>query len=307
MISFKNIGKQGYLGNQIFQYAFLRTQAKRLGTKFYCPFWIGDMIFELNDKDERVAEFKPDLLYSEKEGGYHDDVKDIKDGTDISGFFQSDKFFNKEDAYKWFVFKKDIFSNIDKKYENIDFSNTTAIHIRLGDYLLPQNTFYVPRKFYFKNALELLDHKKTILVFSNDKILAEKYLKDIKGNLIFIEGNKDYEDLYLMSKCRNIICSSSSFSWWAAYLDKFEDKKIIVPKSWFLPLGGARNDDIFVDGWIKVKATRWYDCGPIKFFPNMARIFYRRIIRSARIIKNNGPKELIREFKKYLKITFKKN
>ena len=46
----------GGLGNQLFQYSFLRTQAERLGVKFYCPNWIGDEIFDLNDKKQEQNE-----------------------------------------------------------------------------------------------------------------------------------------------------------------------------------------------------------------------------------------------------------
>ena len=55
MISFSNLGNHGRLGNQLFQYAFLRTTAARLGTEFYCPQWDGDEIFDLHDREERVA------------------------------------------------------------------------------------------------------------------------------------------------------------------------------------------------------------------------------------------------------------
>jgi hypothetical protein len=55
MISCKKLGKPelGRLGNQLFQYVFLRLTARRLGVKFYCPEWIGDEIFELDDSSER--------------------------------------------------------------------------------------------------------------------------------------------------------------------------------------------------------------------------------------------------------------
>ena len=65
MISFSKLGEYGRFGNQLFQYAFLRTQAKKLGVKFYCPKWIGDKIFDLNDQDEKGDVFIPKLSYVE--------------------------------------------------------------------------------------------------------------------------------------------------------------------------------------------------------------------------------------------------
>jgi hypothetical protein len=39
----------------MFQYAFARMTARRLGVKFYFPEWIGDKVFCLNDEDERAT------------------------------------------------------------------------------------------------------------------------------------------------------------------------------------------------------------------------------------------------------------
>jgi hypothetical protein len=53
VISFSKLGSMGRLGNQMFQYSFLRLQAQHLGVKFYCPTWLGDSMFELEDDSER--------------------------------------------------------------------------------------------------------------------------------------------------------------------------------------------------------------------------------------------------------------
>jgi hypothetical protein len=300
VISFSKLGNYGRLGNQLFQYAFLRAQAKRLGTKFYCPEWLGDTIFNLNDEKEKGGVFTPDFIYDEKGKGFHPDTNEIKDGTEITGFFQSDRYFTKEDIFKWFTFREEVFTNVNRKYDSIDFSHATAIHIRLGDYATPQIVFYTPRKFYFKNALNKIKNKESILVFSDEPKAAEKYLKNIEGNFIFMEGNTEYEDLYLISKCRNVICSPSSFSWWASYLSRYEDKQIIVPEYWFLPGGKAFNNDIFVDGWMRLKAHAWYDYYPIRFIPNKIEVYYRRILKIIRLFKEGGIKKVSEEIKKFL-------
>ena len=71
MIAFTRLGKMGQFGNQLFQYAFLRTTARRLGVRFYCPEWIGDKIFSLHDQHERAT--KPvgvDFLFQESQFDY---------------------------------------------------------------------------------------------------------------------------------------------------------------------------------------------------------------------------------------------
>ncbi|MCK9344979.1 MAG: alpha-1,2-fucosyltransferase [Candidatus Pacebacteria bacterium] len=300
MISFSKLGNYGRLGNQLFQYAFLRTQAERLGVKFYCPTWEGDSIFNLGDEGARCAEFVPRTYYEDHSNGYNLDATQIQDGTDIAGFFQSDKYFKKGDVHRWFSFNESLFVAVNKKYSDINFSESTGLHVRLGDYTTPQLVFYVPRPEFYKKALELVDHKRSILVFSDDVVFAKKYLKGIPGNFVYMEKNKGYEDLYLMSKCRDVVISSSSFSWWAAFLNTYSDKKVVMPASWFLPGGKTANNDIFVEGWIRLRAHRFYDYYYIKYLPNIIRVYSGRISKSIDLLRRDGVVSAMNEIKKFV-------
>ena len=64
---------------------------------------------------------------------------------------------------------------------------------------------------------------------------------------MFIEGNQ-FEDLCLMSLCDHNVISNSSYSWWGAWLNKNENKKIISPKNWFIPAKPL--DDLYPKTWI---------------------------------------------------------
>jgi hypothetical protein len=259
MISFNTLGKTGArFGNQLFQYVFLRTQAKKLGVQFYCPRWAGDTVFMLHDNDQKCEAFVAEHTFTEGSytHGFNKEATEIVDDTEINGYFQSYKFFKNEDILEWLSFDETLLQDIKNKYRNIDFSKASALHVRLGDYLHPNFMFYAPTPAYFKEALRVLNPQGSVLIFSEDVIMTKKYLGDILDGVIFIEGNKDYEDFYLMSLCKNIVCSASSFSWWAAYLNKNQNKKIIMPASWFLPMSRVKNIDLFVDGWIRLKAHR---------------------------------------------------
>ena len=258
MISFSKLGEYGRFGNQLFQYTYLRTQSKRLSTTFYCSEWVGDKVFTLQDGDEKGPLSPPRFLYVEDayKHGFNKEAVEIQDGTDIGGYFQSDKFFKKEDATRWFSFNEELFQDIKNKYRDINFSTATAVHVRLGDYKKPSLMFYPAKPDYFKKAVEKVVPQGEIIVFSEDVEIVKKYLGTMPEGTIYISGNKDYEDFFLMTLCRNIICSASSFSWWAAYLNKHEDKKVIIPSSWFIPHCPVTNPDIFVEGWEKMPAHR---------------------------------------------------
>lgn len=55
------------------------------------------------------------------------------------------------------------------------------------------------------------------LIFSDDIPWCKEHFKG--EHFYFIENEKDYVELFLQSKCTHNIISSSTFSWWGAYLN----------------------------------------------------------------------------------------
>ncbi len=260
MISFKNLGGCG-LGNQLFRYAFLRSTALRLRVKFYCPKWVGDDIFLLGDGNEREKEQLRDInkVYIELRNshGFNKSALYIKDHTDINGCFQTEKYFyDKEKVKKWYTFREKKISSVKEKYKHIDFSKSVGLHLRFGDKKkLPE--YYNPSFEYYADALLRVKHKENILVFSDEIKIARKKLKGLKGNVIYVEGNKDYEDLYLMSLSHDFICSGSTFSWWGAWLNNYRDKTIVVPKEGlYRPDCKKKCIDYYCNGWLQIRALR---------------------------------------------------
>ncbi len=62
---------------------------------------------------------------------------------------------------------------------------------------------------------------------------------------------KDYEDFRLMCNCRHFIIANSSFSWWAAYLSKNQNKTVIATSRWFNGIPYNPKDRI-PDTWIQL-------------------------------------------------------
>jgi hypothetical protein len=127
-----------------------------------------------------------------------------------------------------------------KKYFGND-KPIVSIHIRRGDYLLPQYSFCELDADYYTKAI--VDHflpieEYNFLVFSNDISYAKALFEG--DNIYFVDpvgGEKictdsEKEDLALMSLCDHHITANSSYSWWGAYLCKNPNKKIICPTNW---------------------------------------------------------------------------
>ena len=280
MISYKELNKWGRLGNQIFQHAFLRTAARRLGVKFYCPKWTGDEVFELDDGAERAV--SPEGItktYREPPGyfGFNKAALQIEDGTDITGYFQTERYFNREDAKRWYGFKKEIIARVKTKYKDIDFSGSAGIHLRFGD-MISDGLHYSASSGYYFRALSLVGHKENILVFSDEIDRAKKYLKGINGNIVYIEGNGDYEDLYLMSQCHDFVCSASTLSWWGAWLNSYADKIIIAPlEGPTRPGCHLENNEYWPDEWMKIRALipLWDDYNVMKLRTRLGSMLKR--------------------------------
>lgn len=259
MVSFKRFGQGVRFGNQIFQYAFIRSTARRLGVNFFVPKWKGDETFLLNDKDERVDEIvdiSKTYTAPENNSGFDEKALQIEDGTDIFGYFHTDRYYDDPEEVKhWFTFKEEKIAMAKDKYRHINFSKSCCLHLRLGD-KADHLKYCVPSPDFYKKALSLVRHKENILVFSDTIEAAKKYLRNIKRNFIYMENNKSYEDLYLMSQCHDFIFGSCTLAWWGAWLSPYDDKIVVVPKEGYFRPGVNRiNNDWACQGWIKVKSV----------------------------------------------------
>jgi hypothetical protein len=168
----------------------------------------------------------------------------------LDGYFQSEKYFinNKEKILDLFKIDDTTLEYLKSKYPSIvDGDNTCSIHVRRGDFL--NIDFYNKLNMdYYNKAIDLVGRDKNFIIFSNDV----QWCKDnfVGINATFIENEKDYIDIYLMSLCKDNITSNSTFSWWGSYLNPNTNKKIYTPRTWFIH--SHSNEDILPNEWIKI-------------------------------------------------------
>ena len=129
--------------------------------------------------------------------------------------------------------------------------NTCSIHVRRGDYLNSPNHHPTQNMNYYMRAIKEMPKDSVFLIFSDDIKWCKENFPNLPEKFIFVEGNKDYEDLHLMTHCKNNIIANSTFSWWGAWLNSNSDKIVVAPKKWFGPaLKNNDTKDLYCEGWI---------------------------------------------------------
>ena len=172
----------------------------------------------------------------------------------LRGYFQSEKYFIhcKDKVLNIFAPSEEIISYLTSKYGPIlENSNTVSIHCR--DYRRDTEQIYhlnCTREYYI-NAMKHFPKESLFVVFSNNIEWCKTIFSGIEENIIFIEGENRYHDLYLMSLCKSNIIANSTYSWWAAYLNRNPNKLVVAPRKWFGEAYDMHNtEDLIPKSWI---------------------------------------------------------
>ena len=135
--------------------------------------------------------------------------------------------------------------------------DSVSLHIRRGDYLLPENRELfggICTLDYYRRAIDyILDKVKNpfFFIFSNDIVWVKENMNI--SNSLFItwnSGKDSWQDMFLMSKCKHNIIANSTFSWWGAWLNKNPQKIVISPSRFF---NVSNNSDIVPDTWTSIQ------------------------------------------------------
>ena len=253
MISFSKIGELGRLGNQLFQYSYLRSQANRMGVHYACPAWDGDTLFDLKENNRVFSDLACNQQYREpKENcGFNLAATQISDDTDVWGFFQTSKYFSDE-PLAWFNFSQD-------KIEQ-ELSQFVGVHLRFGDYTELKHVYTSLTKHYYRRAMSKFPNAR-FMVFSDDLNQAKALLGDYKkAQISYYSGNSDLDDFFGLTSCYGHIIGNSSFSWWAAYLSQNRSNSsalVVYPNAWFYKQWITQNYDIGMTEWLPVSHKRF--------------------------------------------------
>lgn len=258
MIGYNHLGRNGRLGNQMFQYAALRGIAAKHGYDFAIPEsnfddeWNHHQLFEAfvlsNLKNIRRVE---ENFYKEKDNCSHifdlDYVDNCPDNVSLYGYFQTEKYFEhiSDSIRQDFIFKDEILTPCKDAF---NFDKVISLHIRRGDYV--QKSYYHPLcdMNYYEKALSEFDSNLPVMIFSDDSEWCKK--QNLFSSDRFMVSDTDWNliDLCLMSMCSHHIIANSSFSWWGAWLSN--SNYVVAPKKWYGPAAGnLATTDLIPERW----------------------------------------------------------
>jgi hypothetical protein len=259
-LTLSDMGSSGGLCSQLQIYASMLAVAKAnnmeiaFSENMIKNIGVGIRIFDLLDLEPNV---KPDLFFQDfksKHINFHTTRYDEtlfpiqpSGNYNLVGRFDLYTYWYNsigDEVSKW-EFKSELQTSAESRIAEIKSQlgdkPTVSIHVRRGDYLLPQYSFCnLDSDYYIKaivdNFMPIEDYN--FIVFSNDiDYVKEVFVGDniwfvdpIGGEKICTDSEK--EDLALLSLCDHHIIANSSYSWWGAYLSKNPSKKIICPTNW---------------------------------------------------------------------------
>lgn len=259
----------GGLGNQLFQYAFGKHLEHLHGEEVlfdlsafdnpeHRPFALHHFsvtikeasqnelpfIFRKNFKNFRLISklldktLYPCRLITQKQFNFDAYYLEKIKNAHYWGSWQSEQYFSgvKGTIKNNFTFKKSDFSALEKNiYQQINSSNAICLHVRRGDYV-GSKLHCVCDISYYQQAIKLIAEKienPHFFIFSDDILWCKNNASSIGWQHEFINTGEAWRDFRLMSYCKHFIIANSSFSWWAAYLGKHEEKIVISPSKWF--------------------------------------------------------------------------
>src|ERR1019366_1978381 len=235
-ISFKDLGNQGRLGNQIFRMATTIALALENNDTYVFPPWKYESHFNLQNCFSNVIA-NSETYY---EPYFHWASITHRPNLNLSGYFQSWRYFQKYEG----EIKRLFMPN-----DNLPLQNATSIHVRRGDYLQFADCHPTMTANYYNEAMRLCPSEK-YYVFSDDINWCRHAF--IGPQFEFISDNNETTDLEIQAKCQNNIICNSSYSWWAAYLNPNPYKIVIAPRQWFGPKLQHNTRDLIPPTWITI-------------------------------------------------------
>ena len=194
----------GRLGNEMFEYAVGRTVAERNGYKWYVnpESWLGKWLFQcdLGEKDGETTNWFHDKINQP----YNPEIYNIPDFTGIAGFFQSHKYFDREQVKEWFTVRYSLDAlSLMEQYPREDYC---YLNVRGDDQKIPM--FILPQRYYDKAIAMMKDINPNMkfVVVTDDIEFSKEYFPDYP--IIHVDTETDFG---LLHNAKYVVSAISTF------------------------------------------------------------------------------------------------
>ena len=236
----------GGLGNQLFQYALSRHLAQHDSVGYDTTY------YQTEENIKGIAYPHRDFLLPCFDIGDLEIVHAEADGRQRINQWEYDPGANYTNCWFWGDWQSTIyFRDVDVDLrlkdelitdemralaEEMSRCNSVAVHVRRTDYAvydwILDPAYYVRA---YKRIEQLIDEPK-YYIFSDDPEWCANNLP--AGKVVHM---KELEDFWLMSECKNQIIANSTYSFWAAYLNKNPEKVVVYPSDWRIAINHPVN------------------------------------------------------------------
>jgi hypothetical protein len=203
-----------------------------------------------------ILEYSTNIHISPSIGFSLEDCQPRKNKKEAIGYFQTWKYF-KESGEKIPMLNQS--SNwLKKQIEIFEKTDSVGVHIRRGDYKQNATKIGLLDLSYFEELIKNIHEgnpSSTFFIFTDEeekiKLNLPRYIKC--QQILPPSETEPLESLILLSKCKVICLSNSTFSYWAAMFANPNSKKYI-PNKWFR--GMPDPVDLAPRDWVRID-SRW--------------------------------------------------
>lgn len=231
----------GQFGNCMFQYAFARlhAQVNSVNLTTHGPLELQTtpvQNYSEPTKKETIT-ITDEIYYKHRQqNGSHVIKLDPEFNYIFSGYFQD------ADIYNNHIEEVRSFFNIPYTNPTID---KTLVLIRLGDFIHSGYNSEIIHYDWYKNVLKIIPGERVFSITSNGlyrspstKEQEERYLKNIiqETDTILASDQDPAKEFLEVMQYKRIICSNSTWAWWACFLSMSKNIYTFNKFGWFMPL-----------------------------------------------------------------------